>query len=116
MRLHQMKTGTSNARWQGYRALGVAGAWMGSGHAQDMNMRADQDRSVTGRGEDTGASKEHTRARANTSSRAPGAAQQAHWLEAPVTLGDARATEEGSNGLAGAGCLNCRLSARERLC
>ena len=47
----------------GIRALGVAGAWMGSGHAQDMNMRADQDRSVTGRGEDTGASKEHTRAR-----------------------------------------------------
>ena len=63
MRLHQMKTGTSNARWQGYRALGVAGAWTGSGHAQDMNMRADQDRSVTGRGEDKGASKEHTRAR-----------------------------------------------------
>ena len=88
---------------------------MGSGHAQDMNMRADQDRSVTDAGR-TRARAKSTRARANTSSRAPGAAQQAHWLEAPVTLGDARATEEGSNGLAGAGCLNCRLSARERLC
>ena len=58
-----MKTGTTTHDGIGYRALGVAGAWTGSGHAQDMNMRADQDRSVTGRGQDKGASKEHTRAR-----------------------------------------------------
>ena len=89
---------------------------MGSGHAQDMNTCG---RIRTARSQDAGRTRaraKSTRARANTSSRAPGAAQQAHWLEAPVTLGDARATEEGSNGLAGAGCLNCRLSARERLC
>ena len=82
-------------------------------------MRADQVRSVTGRGVVKGACNEHTRARNHeqqSSLRAPGAAQQAHWLEAPVTLWVARATEEDGNGLAGAGCANGRLSARERLC
>ena len=110
-----MKTGTTTHDGIGYRALGVAGAWTGSGHAQDMYMRADQVRSVTGRGVVKGARAMSTRARAITSSRAPGAAQRAHWLEAPETLWAARATEEGGNGLAGAGCANGRLSARERL-
>ena len=47
------------------------------------------------------------------SSRAAGAAQQAHGLEEPETLWAARATEEGGNGLAEADGADDRLSARE---